>query len=142
LARMYPQEPGHMPDSQGGKNTNFGLSCFWPMHQRCCRNHKGNKVIKPIFKRSREFIMPADSGEIISQSPEPQTVSGAWLNTYRVCSLSYPLLPPLLLVCGCNCGKLCKASRWLQCCRASRKLLVDSGWGNQGEYHAQKIPGK
>jgi hypothetical protein len=32
-----------------------------------------------------EFITLVDSGEIISQSPEPQSVSGAGLNTYKVC---------------------------------------------------------
>jgi hypothetical protein len=53
------------------------------------RNSKGNKVTKTIFTGSREFIMLADSGEIISQSPEPQSVSGAGLNTYRVCPTPY-----------------------------------------------------
>jgi hypothetical protein len=54
-------------------------------------------------------------------------VSGAWLNTYRVCPFYLPFTtsPLPLLVCGYNCGKLCRASRWLQCCRASRKLLED-----------------
>jgi hypothetical protein len=37
----------------------------------CCGNNKGNKVTKTIFTGSREFIMLVDSGEIISQSPEP-----------------------------------------------------------------------
>jgi hypothetical protein len=46
---------------------------------------EGNKVNKTIFTGSREFIMLVDSGEIISQSHEPQFVSGTELNTYRVC---------------------------------------------------------
>jgi hypothetical protein len=48
-------------------------------------NDEGNKVTKTIFTGSRKFITLADSGEIISQSPEPWSVSGAGLNTYRVC---------------------------------------------------------
>jgi hypothetical protein len=42
-------------------------------------------VTKTIFIGSREFITLADSGEIISQSPKSGSVSGVWLNTYRVC---------------------------------------------------------
>jgi hypothetical protein len=41
-----------------------------------------------IFTGSREVITLADSGEIISQSPDPRSVSGAGLNTYRVFLLS------------------------------------------------------
>jgi hypothetical protein len=48
-------------------------------------NSEGNKVTETIFTGSREFIMLVDSGEIISQSPEPRSVSGAGLHTYRVC---------------------------------------------------------
>jgi hypothetical protein len=48
-------------------------------------NNEGNEVTKTIFTESREFIMLVDSGEIISQSPEPQSVSEGGLNTYRVC---------------------------------------------------------
>jgi hypothetical protein len=48
-------------------------------------NDKGNKITETIFIGRREFIMLADSGEIISQSLEPQSVSGVGLNTYRVC---------------------------------------------------------
>jgi hypothetical protein len=44
----------------GGKNANFGLSHFQPMHQKCCRNDEGNKVTEIIFIGSREFIMVAD----------------------------------------------------------------------------------
>jgi hypothetical protein len=90
----------------------------------------GNKVTKTIFIGSREFIMLVDSGEIISQSPEPQSVSGPGLNTY---SLSANLLQNVLTVTG-NCAEL---GRGLQLCRAGRKLLVDSEWGNHGEYQTQ-----
>jgi hypothetical protein len=38
--------------------------------------------------------MLGDSGQIIPQSPEPQSMSGAWLNAYRVC----PLYPPFKYV--------------------------------------------
>jgi hypothetical protein len=48
-------------------------------------NDEGNKVIETIFTGSREFITLMDSGEIISQNHEPWSVSGARLNTYRVC---------------------------------------------------------
>jgi hypothetical protein len=48
-------------------------------------NGEGNKVTQTIFIGSRQFFTLVDSGEIISQSPESQTVSGARLNTYRVC---------------------------------------------------------
>jgi hypothetical protein len=41
------------------------------MHQKCCRDDEGNKVTESIFTGSREVITPADSGEIISQSPNP-----------------------------------------------------------------------
>jgi hypothetical protein len=51
------------------------------MHQKCCGNDEGNKVIETTFTGSREFIMLVDSGVIISQSPEPQSVSGDQLNT-------------------------------------------------------------
>jgi hypothetical protein len=51
----------------------------------CCGKWQGNKVTETIFTGSREFIVLADSREIISQSPEPQSVSGAALNIYRVC---------------------------------------------------------
>jgi hypothetical protein len=81
LAGLCPQELGHRADRQGGKNANFGLSCSWPMHQKCCGNDEGNKVIETTFTGSREFIMLVDSGVIISQSPEPQSVSGDQLNT-------------------------------------------------------------
>jgi hypothetical protein len=61
-----------------------------PIPGQCIRNvtgnSEGNEATETIFTgRRREFIMLADSGEVISQSPEPQYVSGAWLNTYRVC---------------------------------------------------------
>jgi hypothetical protein len=133
--------------------------------QYCCRNDEGNKVTKTFFTGGREFIMPEDSGEIISQSPEPQSVSGAGLNTLgELCSQgvlqyrgyrwsqqnrsvikagwlwSLPLNASYYsssIVCGYSCWKLCRASRWLQYCRASRRLLVDSEWGNQGEYQIQ-----
>jgi hypothetical protein len=54
-------------------------------------NGEGNKVTETIFTGSREFITLADSREIISQiiSPEPQSVSGASLNTYKFAC--YPL---------------------------------------------------
>jgi hypothetical protein len=72
--------------------------------------------------------MLADSGGIISQSPEPQAVSGAGLNTYRVCPLSHEVTVT---------GNIAEVAGGLQLCRASRKLLVDSEWGNQGEYQTQ-----
>jgi hypothetical protein len=50
-----------------------------------CRNKEGNKITENIFTGSREYMTLADPEEIISQSPEPQSVSGAELNTYRVC---------------------------------------------------------
>jgi hypothetical protein len=56
------------------------------MHCSVVRNSEGNKVTETIFTGSREFIMLVDSGEIISQRPELRSVSGAGLNTYRVCS--------------------------------------------------------
>jgi hypothetical protein len=60
-----------------------------PVAGQCTRNivgnGEGNKVMETIFTGSREFITLADSREIISQSSEPRFVSGAGLNTYRVC---------------------------------------------------------
>jgi hypothetical protein len=72
------------------KNANFGLSSSRPMHQKCCRHDEGNKVTESIFTGSREVITPADSGEIISQSPNPWSVSGAGLINLQ----SLPLIPP------------------------------------------------
>jgi hypothetical protein len=43
-------------------------------------NDEGNKVTYTIFTGSRKFIMVADSGEIISQNPELQSVLRAGLN--------------------------------------------------------------
>jgi hypothetical protein len=42
-------------------------------------------VTETIFTGSGEFITLVDSGEIISQSPEPQSLSETGLYTYRVC---------------------------------------------------------
>jgi hypothetical protein len=54
---------------------------------QCTRNVAGNdegsKATETILTGSRKFIMLVNSGEIISQSPEPQSVSEAGLNTYR-----------------------------------------------------------
>jgi hypothetical protein len=94
-------------------------------------NDKGNKVTETIFTGSREFIMLVDSGEIISQSPKPWSVSGAGLNTYRVClPTSYRMWSQLQ-------GNIPELAGGLQLCRASRKLLADSEWGNQGDYQTQ-----
>jgi hypothetical protein len=43
-----------------------------------------------------------------------------------------PLTP--LIECGYSCRKPCRASWGLQYCRATRKLLADSVWGNQGKF--------
>jgi hypothetical protein len=48
-------------------------------------NSKGNKVSETIFAGNKYFIKLADSEEIISQSLWPQPVSGAGLNTDRIC---------------------------------------------------------
>jgi hypothetical protein len=66
-------------------------------------NIKGNKVTETIFTGSRELITLGDSGEIISQSTEAGSVSGAGLNTYRVC-------PPPPSECGHSYRKHCRAS--------------------------------
>jgi hypothetical protein len=66
-------------------------------------NGEENKVTKTIFTGNREFIMLADSGEIISQNPEAQSMSGAELNTYRVCPS-----PPI--ECSHSCRKHYRAS--------------------------------
>jgi hypothetical protein len=58
---------GPQPNSQGGKNANFGLFLSWPMHQKCC----GKQSHQDHFAGSRDFIMLADSGEVSSQSLEP-----------------------------------------------------------------------
>jgi hypothetical protein len=50
-------------------------------HGPVAGNGEGSKVTEAISTGIREFIMLADSGEIISQSPKPQSVSGAGLNT-------------------------------------------------------------
>jgi hypothetical protein len=59
-------------------------------------NSEGNKVTETIFTGSREFIMLVDSGEIISQSPEPRSVSGAdYILTEQITYLqSLPPIPP------------------------------------------------
>jgi hypothetical protein len=106
---LCPQELGHRSDSQGGKNVNFGFSHSQPMHQKYFRNDEGNKVTKTIFTGSREFIILVDSGKIISQSPEPQSMSGAWLNNYRIFSLSPLIILPLI-----------------ECSHSNRKHCIDS----------------
>jgi hypothetical protein len=50
----------------------------------CCRTMR-KQSHQDHFTGSREFITLVVSGEIISQSPEPWSVSGTGLNTYRVC---------------------------------------------------------
>jgi hypothetical protein len=68
---------------------------------QCTRNvvgNEGNKVTEIIFTRSREFTVLMDSGEIISQSSEPRTVTGVELNTYRVFPLSSFTTSPLFSV--------------------------------------------
>jgi hypothetical protein len=68
MAEVCPQEPSHTRNVVGTtRETN---------------------VTKTIFTGSRKFIMLADSGEIISQSPKPQTVLEIGLNTYKVCPSS------------------------------------------------------
>jgi hypothetical protein len=65
-------------------------------------------------------------------------VSGSWLNTQ---SLSpYPPLqsPPPLYYANYSCWGTLQGFQVAQCCRASRKLLVDSWWGNQGKYRHSK----
>jgi hypothetical protein len=93
-------------------------------------NGEGNKVTETIFTGNREFIMLADSGEIISQSPKPQSVWEAGLNTYRVC-------PPTPYRMSSQLQETAELAGGFQLFRASRKLPVDSEWGNQGEYQTQ-----
>jgi hypothetical protein len=113
LSRSCSQEPGHRPSSQGGTNANFGLTRFQTNAPEVLGNNKGSKVTETIFYRKQRVYYNSELGGDNSQSPEPRSVSGAWLNTYRVC----PFYPPFttsplpLLVCGYNCGKLCRASR-------------------------------
>jgi hypothetical protein len=94
---------GPKPDSQGGKNAKFGS----PVPDQCTRNvvgnDEGNKVTETIFTGSREFIMIAVAGEIISQSAEPFSVSGVGLNTYGVC-------PHIPTGCGHSYRKHCRAN--------------------------------
>jgi hypothetical protein len=47
-------------------------------------NSEGNKVAETTLQKAGIFIMLADSGEIISQSPEPRSVSGDELYTPQV----------------------------------------------------------
>jgi hypothetical protein len=85
---LHPQELGHSLKGREAKMPTL----VSPVPGQCTRNvgnGKGNKVTETIFIGSREFIMLVDSKEIISQSPELQSMSGAGLNTYRVC-------PPIL----------------------------------------------
>jgi hypothetical protein len=72
--------------------------------------------------------MLADSGEVISQSPELRSVSRAGFNTYRVC------LPTTLQNVVTVTGNIAELAGGLQ---LFRKLLVDSEWGNQSEYQTQ-----
>jgi hypothetical protein len=88
----------------------------------------GNKVTETIFTGSRMFIRLADSGEIISPSSGPLSVSGAGLNTHRVCP------PPPYRIWSQFTGDTAELAGGLQFCRASRKLLVDSEWENQGKF--------
>jgi hypothetical protein len=47
-------------------------------------NCEGNRVTETTLQEAGIFITLADSGEIISQSPEPQSVSGDELYTPQV----------------------------------------------------------
>jgi hypothetical protein len=47
-------------------------------------NGEGNKVTETTLQEAGIFIMLADSGEIFTQNPEPQSVSGDELYTPQV----------------------------------------------------------
>jgi hypothetical protein len=57
---------GPQPNSQGGKNANFGLSLSQPMLQKCCGKWWGKQSHRNHFAGSKNFIMLADSGEMSS----------------------------------------------------------------------------
>jgi hypothetical protein len=111
-----------------GPQPNFGLSIPGQCTRNVAGNDEGNKATEIIFTGSRTFIILADSGEIISQSPKSRSVSGAGLNAYKVC-------PPTFLQNVVTVTEnIAELAGGLQLCRASRKLPVDSEWGNQDEY--------
>jgi hypothetical protein len=97
--------------------------------------------------RKQEFYYASSLRGISSQSPDPdQCQEIGYIPPRRViqpggfCQLQENKLvtgfatPHPLIECGYSYRKPFRASWGLQYCRASRKLLADSVWGNQGKF--------